>query len=55
MAGEVIVWFEIFANYVNVVKKVDVTEIPAYMEELIVAEEEHNEDVATLEVKTADD
>ena len=57
MAEEVIPDFEIFAEYVNRVKKADVAEVPidASMEELIVAEEEPKEELATSEVKTTDD
>ena len=55
MAGEIISGFEIFADYVNGVKKADVTEIFTGVEELIVAEEEPKEDVTTSEVKTTDD
>ena len=55
MAGEVIPGFEIFVEYMNGVKKDDVTEVPVDVKELIVAEEEPKEDVATLEVKTTND
>ena len=55
MAGEIIFGFKIFADYVNGVKKTNVIEISVGVEELIVAEEEPKEDVATPEVKTADD
>ena len=55
MAGEVILGFEIFADFVNKVKRTDEAEIPTYVEELIVAEEKSKEDVATPEVKTTDD
>ena len=55
MVGEVISGFEIFAEYVNRVKKADVNEVLADVEELIVAEEEPKENVATPEVKTTND
>ena len=55
MAGEVIPGFEIFAEYVDKVKKVDAIEAPVDVEELIMAEEEPTEDVTTPEVKTTND
>ena len=45
--------FEIFTEYVNGLKKADV--VDASMEELIVAEEEPKEDIATPKVKIIDD
>ena len=55
MAGEIIPGFDIFADYVNGAKKADVTKIPTGVEELIVAEEEPKENIATPKVKTTDD
>ena len=52
MAGKVIPGFEIFAKYVNGVKKANAEDIP--MEELILAEEELEEDVAASELKDID-
>ena len=55
MAGEVIPGFEIFAKYVNRVKKSNITEVLVDVEELIVTEEEPKEEIATPKVKTTDD
>ena len=56
MAGEVIPGFEKFTNYVNGVKKANVTEVfaDASVEELIVTEEEPKEDTVTPKVKATD-
>ena len=50
MAGEVILRFEIFVDYVNGVKKDD--DVP--MKELILAKEELEGDIAALELKDVD-
>ena len=52
MAGEVIPGFEIFAEYVDKVKKANIVEASVDVKELIVAEEEPKEEVATPDVKT---
>ena len=52
MAGEVIPGFEIFVEYVNEIKKTDTVDVP--VEELILAEEELEEDITTLELKDVD-
>lgn len=46
MVEEVILRFEIFAKYVNGVKRADTADVP--VEELIVVAEEPKEDVAAL-------
>ena len=55
MAWEVIPGIEIFTDHVDRGKRTVADEAPVIVEELIVAEEEPKEDVATPEVKTADD
>ena len=55
MDGEVILGFEIFADYVNKGKRVVADETSVIMEELVVAEEEPEEVVAIPESKATDD